>query len=215
MRPAADPTLRFQTHNVLPTPLNTYLPHGDSSSFSSFAASSALSSLGINLGLNSPSQGPGGVPAAVGSSLSSLDASFTRSVLPTAAGLDNLASLGLYGLSASSSSSSMSSSSLSASLASSNRLDSPVHQWYMDLAGQYVSGSSNKGLVHSPLRFLSLQSDTPRAKALCRKLGVSECLSVLVVDPSTGRKMLEVCGTKIEQELPSGGSGCQLEHCGC
>lgn len=92
----------------------------------------------------------------------------------------------------------------SAALASSTRLDSPVHRWYVDLAQQYVSGSVSKGLACTPLKFLSLQSDSPRAKALCRKLGVSECLSVLVVDPSTGRKMLEVCGTKIEQELPSG-----------
>lgn len=87
---------------------------------------------------------------------------------------------------------------------STTQLDSPVHSWYLDLAAQYAAGSSNQGLACSPLRFLSLQSDSPRAKALCRRLGVSEGLSVLVVEPSSGKKMLEVCGTKIEQDLPPG-----------
>lgn len=87
------------------------------------------------------------------------------------------------------------------------RLDSPVHHWYQGLAAQYHSRSSSNGdkAVKSPLRFLSLQSDGPRAKALCRRLGVFDAaLSAMVFDPSSGRKVLEVCGTKVEQELPAG-----------
>ncbi|KAF6260071.1 hypothetical protein COO60DRAFT_1686219 [Scenedesmus sp. NREL 46B-D3] len=78
------------------------------------------------------------------------------------------------------------------------QLDSPVHHWYRQLAGQYAScGASSK------LRFLSLQSDAPRAKALCRRLGVGGPLSVLLVEPTSGRQMLQVVGIKVEQELPS------------
>jgi hypothetical protein len=80
------------------------------------------------------------------------------------------------------------------------QLDSPVHDWYKQLAGQYASGSGS-----SKLRFLSLQSDAPRAKALCRRLGVNAPLSVLLVEPGSGRQVLQVVGRKVEQELPSGG----------
>ncbi|KAF8063768.1 hypothetical protein HT031_003625 [Scenedesmus sp. PABB004] len=83
-------------------------------------------------------------------------------------------------------------------------LDSPVHRWYTELASAYAAAPLPAGAGAAPFRFISLQSDTPRAKALCRRLGVSECLSVLVVEPVSGRKLLEVCGTKIEADLPSG-----------
>ncbi|WIA34509.1 hypothetical protein OEZ86_012832 [Tetradesmus obliquus] len=72
------------------------------------------------------------------------------------------------------------------------QLDSPVHQWYQQLAGQYSS---------SRLRFLSLQSDAPRAKALCRRLGVGGPLSVLLVEPGSGRQVLQLVGNKVEAEL--------------
>uniref|UniRef100_A0A383WFA0 Thioredoxin domain-containing protein n=1 Tax=Tetradesmus obliquus TaxID=3088 RepID=A0A383WFA0_TETOB len=74
------------------------------------------------------------------------------------------------------------------------QLDSPVHQWYQQLAGQYSS---------SRLRFLSLQSDAPRAKALCRRLGVGGPLSVLLVEPGSGRQVLQLVGNKVEAELPA------------
>eukprot|EP00775_Hariotina_reticulata_P003157 gene3157-3434_t len=76
--------------------------------------------------------------------------------------------------------------------------NSPLHSWYQQLAASYATAGSRK------LRFLSLQSDSSRAKALCRRLGVSEGLSVMLVAPGTGRKVLEICGTKIEQDLPAG-----------
>eukprot|EP00878_Enallax_costatus_P029948 GHUV01032521.1.p1 GENE.GHUV01032521.1~~GHUV01032521.1.p1 ORF type:complete len:387 (+),score=105.00 GHUV01032521.1:104-1264(+) len=203
LRHSADPTLRFQTHSNLPTSLNTYLSHSDNSSFSSYTnSSSTLSSLGINLGSSLNATQPLALgSAAAGGFHSPLDSAYARSALQTGSGLENLASLGLYGLSPSSAGSVINGSS---SLGNPTKLDSPVHHWYLDLAAQYVAGSSSKGLACSPLRFLSLQSDSPRAKALCRKLGVSEGLSVLIVEPSSGWKMLEVCGTKIEQDLPSG-----------
>ncbi|WIA14325.1 hypothetical protein OEZ85_002855 [Tetradesmus obliquus] len=74
------------------------------------------------------------------------------------------------------------------------QLDSPVHHWYQQLAGRYSS---------SRLRFLSLQSDAPRAKALCRRLGVGGPLSVLLVEPGSGRQVLQLVGNKVEADLPA------------
>jgi hypothetical protein len=97
-----------------------------------------------------------------------------------------------------------SSSSAAAAATSVPRLSSPLHNWYQQLASSYAAVAGSTSGISSKLRFLSLQSDSPRAKALCRRLGVSEGLSVLLVAPSTGRKVLELCGTKIEQDLPAG-----------
>jgi hypothetical protein len=157
-----DPTLRFQTHNSLPTELNTYAPHTE-----------LLSSFSL-----------------LGSAGAAAPATFTSA----------------YDFSPASMRSSSGGAVVAAAVASSSptcQLDSAVHHWYKQLAAQYASSSSG-----SKLRFLSLQADAPRAKALCRRLGVGAPLSVLLVEPGSGRQVLQVVGTKVEQELPSGEHSC-------
>jgi hypothetical protein len=154
-----DPTLRFQTHNSLPTELNTYAPHTE-----------LLSSFSL-----------------LGNSGPAAPATFTSA----------------YDFSPASMRSTSGGAVVAAAVSSSSptcQLDSAVHHWYKQLAGQYASSSGSS----SKLRFLSLQSDAPRAKALCRRLGVGAPLSVLLVEPGSGRQVLQVVGTKVEQELPSG-----------
>lgn len=123
---------------------------------------------------------------------------------------DVLASMGVQlGSPASSSSSSnnngtmMPSSIFGASSSSSSEPFSPVHAWFKQLATQYAHSAAAASRL-SPVRFLSLQSDSPRARAVCRRLGVSAPLAVVLVDAASGRKLQEVCGAKIEQELPNG-----------
>jgi hypothetical protein len=154
-----DPTLRFQTHNSLPTELNTYAPHTE-----------LLSSFSM-LGNISPA-----APTTLTSAYDFAPASIrsaSSSAVAAAAG---------------------------PSSSQSCQLNSAVHAWYQQLAGNYASSSSSS----SKLRFLSLQSDAPRAKALCRRLGVGGPLSVLLVEPSSGKQVLQLVGTKVEQDLPSG-----------
>lgn len=86
-------------------------------------------------------------------------------------------------------------------------LSSSLHSWFCGLAGSYASAAAAP-----PMRFLSLQSDSPRAKALCRRLGVSAGLCALLVEPGSGRKLLEVCGTKIQQQLPAGAARRAVRH---
>jgi hypothetical protein len=78
-----------------------------------------------------------------------------------------------------------------------------VHAWYKQLATKYAHAAAAAKAV-SPIRFLSLQSDSAPARAVCRRLGVSAGLSVVLVDAAKGRRVQEVFGTKIEQELPNG-----------
>jgi hypothetical protein len=154
-----DPTLRFQTHNSLPTELNTYAPHPE-----------LLNSFSL-----------------LGSSGPATPTTFTSA----------------YDFAPASLRSSSSTSIVAAAVPSSSptcQLDSPVHHWYQQLAGKYASSGSGSG----KLRFLSLQSDAPRAKALCRRLGVGGPLSVLLVEPGSGRQVLQLVGNKVEQYLPSG-----------
>jgi hypothetical protein len=117
-----------------------------------------------------------------------------------------LASMGInLGMPASSSSThgmgSPSSSLFGSSSTPSGELFSPVHAWYKQLAAQYAHSAAVEGRT-SPVRFVALQCDP--AHAVARRLGVSSNLAVVLVDPATGRKLQEVCGTKIEQELPNG-----------
>lgn len=117
-----------------------------------------------------------------------------------------LASMGInLGMPASGSSThgmgSPSSSLFGGSSTPSGELFSPVHAWYKQLAAQYAHSAAAEGRT-SPVRFVALQCDP--AHAVARRLGVSSNLAVVLVDPATGRKLQEVCGTKIEQELPNG-----------
>lgn len=168
----SDSSLRFQTHNNLPTQLNTYLAHSDlSTGFGLYTNSSAGSS-----------------SSASGSTA------------------DVLASMGVpLGMPASNSSSMGPSSNLFGGPGSSSSGEpfSPVHAWYKQLAGQYAHSAAAAGQA-SPVRFLSVQSDGVRARAVARRLGVSAPLAVVLVDAASGRKLQEVCGAKIEQELPNG-----------
>jgi hypothetical protein len=82
-----------------------------------------------------------------------------------------------------------------------------MHSWFTDLATAHAAGAAALGQLapqHPPLRFVSLQSDSPRAKALCRRLGVSASLSAAIIDPSSGRKLMELCGRRMQAELPAG-----------
>lgn len=82
---------------------------------------------------------------------------------------------------------------------------SPAHAWFCGLAAAHAAGAAAAGLgARPPLRFVSLQSDPPRAKALCRQLGVSASLSAAIVDPCSGRKLTELCGRRMQDELPAG-----------
>jgi hypothetical protein len=172
-----DSSLRFQTHTNLPTQLNAYLPHSDLNQGFGFMSNTANSS------------GSGG------SSSSS-----TNEVLASM-GIN----LGASGVNERSSSSSMGpSNSLFGSHSSSGGEPfSPVHAWYKQLAAQYAHGAAAAGRT-SPVRFLSLQCDGARARAVARRLGTSAPLAAVLVDASSGRKLQEVCGAKIEQELPNG-----------
>lgn len=119
---------------------------------------------------------------------------------------DVLASMGVpLGSPASNSSSNgtMMPNSIFGASSSSSEPFSPVHAWFKQLATQYAHSSAAASRL-SPVRFLSLQSDSPRARAVCRRLGVSAPLAVVLVDAASGRKLQEVCGAKIEQELPNG-----------
>lgn len=93
----------------------------------------------------------------------------------------------------------------SANSSSSGEPFSPVHAWYKQLAAQYAHSAAAAGRSSSPFRFLSLRGDAARARAVCRRLGVSAPLAVVLVDPAAGgRRLQEVVGAKIEQELPNG-----------
>jgi hypothetical protein len=123
---------------------------------------------------------------------------------------DVLASMGVnLGMPASGSSMAGSSMGPSSSLFSSPNANSsgepfsPVHAWYKQLAAQYAHSAAAAGQV-SPVRFLSVQCDGARARAVARRLGVSAPLAVVLVDAAAGRKLQEVCGAKIEQQLPNG-----------
>jgi hypothetical protein len=87
---------------------------------------------------------------------------------------------------------------------------SPVHAWYKQLAAQYAHSAAAAGQA-SPVRFLSVQCDGARARAVARRLGVSAPLAVVLVDAASGRKLQEVFGAKIQTELPNG--GCWFECC--
>lgn len=122
---------------------------------------------------------------------------------------DVLASMGIN-LGTPSSSSSTGSMSVSGSLfgspsSNSGEPFSPVHAWYKQLAVQYAHSAAAAGQT-SPVRFLSVQCDGARARAVARRLGVSAPLAVALVDAASGRKLQEVIGTKIQTELPNGGS---------
>lgn len=172
----SDSSLRFQTHNNLPTQLNTYLAHSDlstgfglynnSSSVNSSSASGSTADVLASMGV------PLGMPASNSNSMS-------PSMVPNSS---------LFGGPGSS---------------SSGEPFSPVHAWYKQLAAQYAHSAAAAGQP-SPVRFLSVQSDGARARAVARRLGVSAPLAVVLVDAASGRKLQEVCGAKIEQELPNG-----------
>jgi hypothetical protein len=216
-----DSSLRFQTHTNLPTPLNTYLPNemhgahmgmlGSGGSSSSSMASGGLSTTAEVLhSLGFPLSSPA---APAGSSSSSYRSSS-------------------YGSSSYGSSSFASCASSSSSSSGGGEPFSPMHAWYKQLASKYAHAAAAKAAAAatappppststaaaapagrlagwgaagvSPVRFLSLQADSARARAVCRRLGVSAGLSVVLVDAASGRRLQEVCGTRIEQELPNG-----------
>jgi hypothetical protein len=171
---AHDSSLRFQTHTNLPTQLNAYLPHSDLNQGFAYMSNTASSSSS-----NSSSSGTSEVLASMG------------------------INLGAPGAQERNSSSMGPSSSLFANSSSGGEPFSPVHAWYKQLAAQYAHSAASAGRA-SPVRFLSLQCDSARARAVARRLGTSAPLAAVLLDASSGRKLQEVCGAKIEQELPNG-----------
>lgn len=130
---------------------------------------------------------------------------------PSSSTVDVLASMGInLGTPSSSSSTGAGSMGVSGSLfggpsSTSGEPFSPVHAWYKQLAAQYAHSAAAAGQP-SPVRFLSVQCDGARARAVARRLGVSAPLAVALVDAASGRKLQEVIGAKIQTELPNGGS---------